>query len=98
MKLARTPHDWRLAPEEAARLQAELAVHVLEHPPPREIHLVAGLDAAFPAVGAGGGRPFCLAAAVLWDLRSHRVVETRTAVREVLFPYIPGLLSFREAP
>ncbi len=98
MKLGRAPHDWRLTSEEAARLQAELAGRILEQPPAREIRLVAGLDAAFPAVGAGGGRPLCLAAAVLWDLRERRTVETRTAAREVLFPYIPGLLSFREAP
>jgi deoxyribonuclease V len=53
--------------------------------------LVAGLDAAF----AGDA---CLAGVVVWDLREQRVVEERLAVRPLRFPYVPGLLSFREAP
>lgn len=44
------------------------------------------------------GPPLCLAAAVLWDLGERKVLEERTALRELTFPYIPGLLSFREAP
>jgi len=35
---------------------------------------------------------------VLWDLREQRVVEERVVVRPLRFPYVPGLLSFREAP
>jgi deoxyribonuclease V len=40
----------------------------------------------------------CFAAAVLWDLRSGCAVEETTAVQPAGFPYVPGLLSFREAP
>lgn len=54
---------------------------------------VAGLDAAFSIDGRE-----CLAAAVLWDLADHSVVEERLARRPLRFPYVPGLLSFREAP
>ena len=54
---------------------------------------MAGLDAAFPK----GGRE-CVAAAVAWDIRRRRVVEERIARRPLTFPYVPGLLSFREAP
>jgi len=35
---------------------------------------------------------------VLWDRRARQVVEQHTATRRGLFPYVPGLLSFREAP
>jgi deoxyribonuclease V len=128
MRIPRAPHDWSLTPAEAAALQAELAPRILEVRPDREIRLVAGLDAAFPAPPAGytqakppsgmqtpsshtqaqpppgmqtpssRGPSLCLAAAVLWDLRERRVVEERTALLELTFPYIPGLLSFREAP
>jgi deoxyribonuclease V len=54
---------------------------------------VAGLDAAFSLDGK-----YCLAAAVLWDLHSRDVVESRLVQRRVTFPYRTGLLSFREAP
>ncbi len=57
------------------------------------VRLVAGVDAAFSADAER-----CIAAAVLWDVRSGEVVEARTAERPVTFPYVPGLLSFREAP
>jgi deoxyribonuclease V len=40
----------------------------------------------------------CYAAAVLWDRRRREVVSEATAVRRARFPYVPGLLSFREAP
>lgn len=55
--------------------------------------MVAGVDAAFTADGR-----LCIAAAVVWDLIGGEVVESRTARRRVVFPYVPGLLSFREAP
>jgi len=40
----------------------------------------------------------CIAGVVLWDRQTQVVVEERLAVRDARFPYVPGLLSFREAP
>jgi deoxyribonuclease V len=54
---------------------------------------VAGLDAAFSRDDR-----HCLAAAVVWDLRERALIEQQVAVRPVTFPYVPGLLSFREGP
>jgi len=54
---------------------------------------VAGLDAAYSRDGAS-----CIAGVVLWDLRERCVVEERVAAQPLRFPYVPGLLSFREAP
>jgi deoxyribonuclease V len=34
----------------------------------------------------------------VYDLETHQVLEEALAWREVRFPYVPGLLSFREAP
>ena len=64
------------------------------HPPAGfDPEVVAGLDAAFPR----GGEE-CVAAAVAWSVRERRVVEQRVVRRPLTFPYVPGLLSFREAP
>jgi deoxyribonuclease V len=72
-------------------LQRRLAERVEVTPLRGAPRLVAGLDAAFE-----GER--CIAGVVLWDLREQRVVEERVVVRPLRFPYVPGLLSFREAP
>jgi deoxyribonuclease V len=40
----------------------------------------------------------CIAAAVVWDVKRQRVVEQHVVRKPLTFPYVPGLLSFREAP
>jgi deoxyribonuclease V len=64
-------------------------VEPLTHP----IRFIAGLDAAFSRDGLE-----CLGAVVLWDMSDRRVVEQHVGRRLLRFPYVPGLLSFREAP
>ncbi len=93
MKLPRCPHRWNLTPRQAVRLQSRLAVEVCHTPlraPPR---LVAGGDASFSSDGTRA-----VAAWVVWDAEEQMVVDTAYAVQPVRFPYVPGLLSFREAP
>jgi deoxyribonuclease V len=70
-----------------------LADLVVEQPLPIEPRLIAGLDASFSADGV-----WCLGAVVVWDRLTRQVVEQRVAAKRARFPYIPGLLSFREAP
>ena len=87
-------HSWDVSPRRAAAIQRELAERVERRAPAGFApEVVAGLDAAFPR----GGRE-CVAAAVAWSVRERRVVEERVARRPLTFPYVPGLLSFREAP
>ncbi len=93
MRIPRAPHSWSLTPRAAIALQKELASRVQVVKPPGELRFIAGLDAAFSADGQR-----CLAAVVLWDVRACCVVEQHTAAGKLTFPYIPGLLSFREAP
>lgn len=95
MRIIDTPADWP-ADETAARaLQDELRGRVVldeSGPPPGSGH-VTGLDVAYD-----DERDLVAAAAVVLDARTLEVVEEATAVGRVSFPYVPGLLAFREVP
>jgi len=86
-------HRWDLSPKAAIALQRKLASRVIETPLPRDTRFVAGGDCAFAHNGAT-----IVAGWVVWDLSQSRVVEETAVSRPCEFPYVPGLLSFREAP
>jgi deoxyribonuclease V len=86
-------HRWTLRPSAAIRLQERLAPRVRAEPLAGPVRLVAGADLAFSPDGLR-----CLAGLVVYDLAARKVVEEALAWRPVCFPYVPGLLSFREIP
>jgi deoxyribonuclease V len=92
MKIKRL-HSWDLSYKEAVALQNELAGEVRFTPLEKRPKLIAGLDCAFSR-----DEQRIIAAAVLVKIPEFEIIETVTAVRKLVFPYIPGLLSFREAP
>lgn len=64
---------------------------------------IAGADIAFvpstdPAIRTAGVGSIGIAVAVVLDLQTRTIVQAAYARRRITFPYIPGLLSFREAP
>jgi deoxyribonuclease V len=86
-------HDWPTTEAEAVELQNSLAGRVDVSPALHAFDIVAGCDIAYHLTES------ILYAAVVCVRTSDRaVVETRTVTQEVTFPYIPGLLSFREIP
>ncbi len=91
MKVRRAPHAWNLSPTRAIELQRSLACRVVSRAPARPIRTIAGIDCAFT-------EDRCLAAVVLWDLERGKTLEEHTVAQPLRFPYVPGLLSFREAP
>lgn len=94
VQIPRATHNWVVTPRQAIVIQKKLSSAVvwqLTALPP--MHFVAGVDAAFSPDGA-----HCLAGVVVWDVEEQVVVEQHLACRRLVFPYIPGLLTFREAP
>jgi deoxyribonuclease V len=87
-------HPWDVAPREAVVLQRELAARVeLQDRVPERLRLVAGVDVSSVRFGST-----VHAAVVVYDLAAASVVEVATASAAAAFPYVPGLLSFRELP
>jgi deoxyribonuclease V len=77
---------------EAIILQNKLAPLVSQQSRiPEQIRYIAGVDGTFDNERASG-------AAVLVEYATLEPIETVTAKARVKFPYIPGLLSFREGP
>ena len=93
---ARLSHRWDLTEAEARALQRELAGKVERADRFGDVRTVGGVDLGFPRQpdGAEVGR----AALVVLRLPDLELVERQVVERPVSFPYVPGLLSFREAP
>ncbi len=85
-------HGWGVSIPEAMQIQRSLAGRIVRHnniPLPR---LIAGLDVSVNRENEAS------AVAVVLNYPELKVVETAIARGKVEFPYIPGLLSFREVP
>jgi len=93
MELPKPLHRWSMSPRAAIDLQRRLAGRVRIRRLRKKVRLVAGADLAFSRDGER-----CLAGVVVYDIESCEVIEEVLAWRRVRFPYVPGLLSFREAP
>ena len=85
-------HNWDVSYTKARELQTKLAKKVIFAPMEKNPKLIAGLDCAFSKDGKK-----ILAAIVIFQFPELKIVETSEACAKVNFPYIPGLLSFREA-
>ncbi len=91
--IAQSLHPWRVSFQQATEIQNALASQVLRAPLPPRPRLVAGADVAY---SRRTHRVY--AAVVVVALPSLDTVETVGVARRASFPYIPGLLSFRELP
>jgi len=86
-------HAWQISTEQAKKIQIELASQISHKGEAVEPRFIAGVDISAP--DANG---IARAAAVILDYPKLEVVEVKTAEGKLNLPYIPGLLSFREAP
>lgn len=84
---------WNLTPREAMRLQERLRERVVLEDRFGPIRLVAGADLAFDPE-----TDLAFAGVIVYRLPELTEVERQYARRKLRFPYVPGLLSFREGP
>ena len=90
-------HRWDVSPTEARRIQTELAPQVAlqDEFELDRLRLVAGVDNTYVTEGE---ETTAYAVVVALSYPEMEIVETSFAARPVSFPYVPGLLSFREGP
>lgn len=86
-------HSWNLTPKEAVALQNRLRDQVRLRPLKPNVSTVAGADISFNRFSDR-----IYAGIVVLSLPTLEIVETVGVRTTTRFPYIPGLLSFRELP
>lgn len=86
-------HSWHLSEVEALTLQGQLAAEVIKEDQLRQVNLIAGVDVAYSKKSDR-----LVAAVVILNANTLKVIETATTEDRAQFPYVPGLLSFRELP
>lgn len=86
-------HPWDLAPAEARVLQQELAAQVVLQPLPEKFGVLGAADIAYVR-----STNQLVAVMLTFQWPGLSLLESSRVVSPIAFPYIPGLLSFREAP
>ncbi len=86
-------HPWKVTPAEARQIQLELRARMERDDRLPALRLVAGADVALDL-----RRGRAIGGVIVYHLPEMLEVERATASRPLTFPYVPGLLSFREIP
>jgi deoxyribonuclease V len=86
-------HGWKLTTAEARELQLKLAGEVIRTGELIDARLIAGVDMSADRI-----HKFARAAAVVLTYPELDLAEVKVAEGSLDFPYVPGLLTFREAP
>ena len=86
-------HSWDLAPKDAVEVQKKLAGLVITDAKISKISAVAGADLGFLCEGKKA-----VAAVIVYSYPELIEIERAHVISDINYPYIPGLLSFREGP
>ncbi len=87
-------HEWNLSPQAAIEVQKQLAYEVIRQDVfDAPVKTVAGIDLGFDLKN-----DTCRAVVVVLTFPELELIESAETVLPVQFPYVPGLLSFRETP
>lgn len=86
-------HSWRLSVAQAKQIQQRLSNQVLQKSGTINPRFIAGVD-----ISAPDNKGLARAAAVILNYPELKMIEVKIVENKLTFPYIPGLLSFRESP
>ncbi|MFC1554934.1 deoxyribonuclease V [candidate division KSB1 bacterium] len=86
-------HKWDVSPKEAVEIQKRLSDKIVLCPLSGDVNYIAGADISYVK---NSDRLY--ASVLIFEYPSLDLIETGSTVSEPAFPYIPGLLSFREIP
>jgi deoxyribonuclease V len=86
-------HEWQVSPARAREIQLELAPQIIREGHIGQPGLIAGIDVSVNRWAKTG-----TAAVVTLKYPEMAATETGLVTDEITFPYVPGLLTFREAP
>ncbi len=86
-------HSWQVSPAEAMDIQWRLAQQVSRSSEVTAPRFIAGVD-----ISAANAQGMATGAVVILEYPELRLVETKEVQGRPNFPYVPGLLSFRESP
>lgn len=89
----RQRHPWAVTPARAREIQTGLAGEIVREGEPSSVRLVGGIDVSVNRWAKTG-----TAAVVVLSYPAMALVEVSKVTDTIPFPYVPGLLSFREAP
>ncbi|MCX8123096.1 MAG: deoxyribonuclease V [Spirochaetes bacterium] len=84
--------NWNCSVQEAIELQKHLSHSVIVKGKPDKIEYIAGIDVALTPLGVG----YCIIA--VFSFPELKFCEEVFSSGPITFPYVPGLLSFREGP
>ena len=86
-------HNWQVSITEALDIQLRLAARVSRIGEVITPRFIAGVD-----ISVGKTQEMATGAVIILSYPELRLVETKIVNEKLNFPYIPGLLSFRESP
>jgi len=94
-------HRWDATPAEAREIQVRLRERMERQDRVGQVRLVAGADIALELAGRGSwrtGQGRAIAGVIVYRFPEMEEVERASSIEPLRFPYVPGLLSFREIP
>ncbi len=99
MKLLKL-HPWNVGYKKAIEIQEKLEKSIIIESAGKNFKYIAGADVSYMPTSPTGTKKseMFYASVVVFELKTMERVEAVTASGKVDFPYIPGLLSFRESP